>query len=209
MLLIDHIVTLYSFTIACTAPSILELHFLIMLMAQIHNNIWLSPTSHCLFKQSLASLDIMGALQHTISADMIKVKFYPLQNMVAKIYRYLHLQQERLGFYLGDVKSSIKLSPLAPAQLAEPFQRSFFSALQSVGWTSLAGNHLLSCNYLLAAAGKVEECFSLHLEEVIVAFPRSILLIVNPGIFSSRSAKFQTYILHIVHVKTFSDFHHQ
>lgn len=69
------------------------------------------------------------------------------------MFKALATYQSRLGLRVGDVKSSVVLSPLPADELQRAAQRAACAALRQAGWHALDGATVLGTDFLAAAPG--------------------------------------------------------
>jgi hypothetical protein len=122
-----------------------------------------------------------------------------MQSVLGRVFKTLHARKRALGMRMGDVKSSVTLNPMTPAELGPPLTQALLSCLSLGGWfpweDQLLGGEpeaggrsgcggegqLLGCNYLACAAGKVGECPRLEGVQVFAEMPDRLFVLVNPG----------------------------
>lgn len=75
------------------------------------------------------------------------------QVALARVFKALTANQQLLGLKIGDIKSSISLTPLPLEELQHTVQRAVFRTIQASNWHRFDGNTAVYTNILHAAPG--------------------------------------------------------
>lgn len=115
-----------------------------------------------------------------------------MQAYVGRIFKALHAQQRALGFRLGDVKSSILMTPMTAEELSQCLRQAVMTHLQRSGWWLLGEGQLLGSNFLQAAAGEVVHCHRVSAIQTVPQPPDKFYVLLDPGKPNLRRSKEQT-----------------